>query len=110
LKQANVNSYLYNSQIIFLIILILSGCSGDNFDEDIAVKIYVENLIVEAKYISQPDSIEYYQKIVFDKYKISKEKFKKYFENLEHDQIRWNSFFKKADQYLIELRSNRAIE
>lgn len=88
----------------------MPGCSGNNIDEDTAVKIYVENLIVEEKYNSKPDSIEFYQKHVFDKHKTSKEKFKTYIKNLEFDQIRWGSFFRKADQYLLELKSNRAID
>lgn len=90
--------------------MILSGCSHDNVNEETAVKIYIENLIVEENYSSQPDSIAYYQGKVFDKYNTSKERFKTYIESLEYDQLRWTSFFRKADQYLIELKSNRAID
>lgn len=90
--------------------MILPVCSDNNMNDDTAVKIYVESLIVEENYSTQPDSISYYQGEVFDKYKTTKEKYKTFIERLEFDQLRWTSFFNKADQYLIELRSNRAID
>jgi len=94
----------------FISVLILSSCGGNKMSEDIASRIYVENIIAEEKYAAQPDSIKIYHLKIFEKYNVTREDYNRFIKNLTYDIEKWNSFFSKADRYLIELKADRVID
>lgn len=100
-----------NKELLLFLLLFFIGCNSKlKLDEDTAVKVYVEKIIVEEKYINQPDSINYHTNKIFDKYHTSQEELMTFLKNLEFKSEKWNLFFRKADEYLIQLKSNRVIE
>jgi len=108
LKQVKRNS----KQILFSLILLLIAlsCNKNKLSEDIAVKVYVEKIVVEEKYATQPDSIKFYNGKIFSKYNTSEEALKVFMNDLGFKSELWNSFFKKADEYLIQLKKDRIID
>jgi hypothetical protein len=99
-----------NSAILILLLIISIGCSQKKLNEETAVKIYVEKIIVEEKYSAAPDSLQQYTNQIFSKYNTTPESYKEFMHSLEYDTERWNVFFKKADTYLLELKKNRVID
>ncbi len=98
------------SVILFFFLSAFFACSQKIINEETAIIVYVENIIVEEKYSSAPDSIIFYKKKVFTKYNTTEEGFKDFMQSLGNNTERWNSFFRKADAYLIELKTNRVID
>ena len=88
----------------------ISGCESSKIDDKTAVKIYVENLIVEEKYSAIPDSIEIHRQKVFSNFNSSKKDFDEYLSSIKSNPEKWESFFKKADSYLNELKKNGKIK
>jgi len=89
--------------------LFLTGCDKKNIDEQTAVKIYVENIILEEKYFYNVDSLNIYRKKMFDRYNVSAKDFEEYLKGLKANQNQWENFFKKADEFLKDLKSTNAI-
>lgn len=98
------------SALFIFFLLIIFACSQKKINEETAIKVYVENIIVEEKYSSAPDSIKYYKNKVFAKYNTTEEGFREFLLSLDNNTERWNNFFRKADTYLIELKTNRVID
>ncbi|MEJ5350470.1 MAG: hypothetical protein WHS65_02645 [Melioribacteraceae bacterium] len=46
---------------------------------------------------------------MFDKYKVSPKDFEEYLKGLKANQKQWESFFKKADEFLKDLKNTNAI-
>lgn len=109
LKPARKNRIVLFFLLSISFLLTNFGCVKKNIEDDKAVRIYVENIIVEEKYSYNPDSLRIHQQFIFNKYKTTKQQFETYLKNLEADQIKWQSFFKKADEYLTELRKSELI-
>lgn len=101
-----------SKQILFSLILLLIsvGCNKNRLNEDTAVKVYVEKIVIEEKYATQPDSIKFYKGKIFSKYNTSEEALKMFMNDLGYKSEFWNSFFKKADDYLIQLKKDRVID
>ncbi|NMB83655.1 MAG: hypothetical protein GYA14_17745 [Ignavibacteria bacterium] len=102
-----------DSKIILcsLILLFFSlSCNKNKLSEDVAVKVYVEKIVVEEKYATQPDSIVFYKSKIFSKYNTSEEALKLFMYDLGFKSEFWNNFFKKADEYLIQLKKDRVID
>lgn len=85
------------------------GCSKEKIPEETLVKIYVENVIVEETYISNPDSLRAHKQIVFAKYGIAEKDFQNELNKYTGDKIKWENFFKKANDYLNDLKKSNAI-
>ncbi len=79
-------------------------------DEETAVKIYVERIIVEEKYSFSLDSIKVYKGKIFSKYNVTSHEYENFLKNLSDDSERWTHFFKRADTYLSELKESEAIQ
>lgn len=89
--------------------LFFTACGKEKPDEDVLVKVYVENLIVEERYATNPDSILIGKKAVFSKYKITQQDFEAALRNYSDDSKKWESFFKQANAYLNDLKKNNVI-
>lgn len=85
-------------------------CSDNKLDQDKAVKIYVENIIVEEKYSFNIDSVNFYKGKIYSKYGISLKDYENYLYGLKDDSEKWTDFFKKAEDYLTELKKSEAIQ
>lgn len=109
MKQVKRNK-LSGILLLFISALILISCGGGNINEDVASRIYVENVVAEEKFAGQPDSIKILRGKIFEKYKVSTEEYNRFINDLTYDIEKWNSFFAKADKYLIELKSERIID
>lgn len=107
LKRARKNKFITSFIIIFL--LLLTTCAKKNIDDEVAVHIYVENIILEEKYSYNVDSLNIYRRKLFEKYQITQKDFENYFRELKANQKSWESFFKKADEYLNDLKKSNAI-
>ncbi len=108
MKPAKRSNYILILLIIILLLFHIK-CSKENINEDTAVKIYTENVIIEEKYAYNPDSLRLSQKKLFERYKTSKKKFENYLNKLRTDIEKWQNFFKKADKYLEDLKNAGAI-
>lgn len=102
-----------NNVFLFLLLvlpIICPGCKSQSLDDETAVKIYVENIIAEEKYLSNPDSLKICKQKIYTQYKSDKKEFNEYLKNLKGDKDKWESFFKKADLYLAELKKKGIIK
>ncbi len=72
-------------------------------------KVYVENLVAEGKYDFNPDSLRFYRERVFDKYKITQDKFKSALKDYQNDPKEWDEFFKRAKVILDSLKTQSVI-
>lgn len=106
LKQVKKGS---NTFLFFTLLLFIS-CSQNNLEENTAVKVYVEKIIIEEKYLSQPDSIKFHLNNLFAKYKTSEEEYKSFMYGLGYKSENWNRFFNSANEYLIQLKKDRVID
>lgn len=95
--------------IFFLVILFCFGCSKEKIPEETLIKVYVENVIVEETYAANTDSLRTHKQIVFSKYKITEKDFQHELERYADDKTKWESFFKKANDYLNDLKKSNAI-
>jgi len=107
-KRARRNKFIFSLGLCFLLFLSTS-CTKKKIDEEVAVRIYVENIILEEKYSYNVDSLKIYRRKLFEKYKISQNDFEEYLRGLKANQKSWESFFKKADKFLIDLKNTNAI-
>ncbi len=87
----------------------MCSCKTHSVDQETAVKIYVENIIVEEKYPSNPDSLRIYRQNVFSKYNLLKNDFDDFMKSMKDDREKWESFFKQADSYLNELKEKGIV-
>jgi len=94
-------------KLIFLIIVIMiAGCgSPKKKDFETASKIYVDNMMVDEKYAGNIDTIKYYRSLVFKKYNMKEEEFKKFLDELSLDRAKWDNFFNMAESYLDTLKA-----
>ncbi len=100
-----------NISIIFLsLILIYSGCSRENIPEETLIKVYVENVIVEEIYAANADSLKTHKQYVFAKFKITEKDFQNELKRYADDETKWERFFKKANDYLNDLKKSNAIQ
>ncbi|MEW6193732.1 MAG: hypothetical protein AB1521_01075 [Bacteroidota bacterium] len=93
----------------FLLVLVVS-CAGDKIDEDTAVKIYVERIIVEEKYSFNLDSIKVQKEKIFSKYEVTPGEYEAYLKGLSDESELWADFFRRTDAYLSELKKSEAIQ
>lgn len=101
-----------NNFLFFVLILIPAfiSCSDNKIDQDTAVKIYVERIMVEEKYSYSLDSIKVHMDKVFKRYDVASNEFESYIKDMSDDQEKWTEFFKKAKNYLAELKKGGAIQ
>lgn len=106
LKPARKN----NIVLIFLsLIIVYSGCSKEKIPEETLIKVYVENVIVEETFSTNADSLLAHRNIVFSKYKITEKDFQDELNRYADNKTKWESFFKKANDYLNDLKKSNAI-
>jgi len=99
-----------NIIVIFLsLIVVYSGCSKEKIPEETLIKVYVENVIVEETYATNNDSLRTHRQIIFSKYKITEKDFQNELKRYADDKTKWESFFKKANDYLNDLKKSNAI-
>ena len=99
-----------NIIVIFLsLIVIYSGCSKEIIPEETLIKVYVENVIVEETYATNTDLLRTHRQIIFSKYKITEKDFQNELKRYADDKTKWESFFKKANDYLNDLKKSNAI-
>jgi len=106
LKPAKRNSFFF---ILIIISIFSFGCGKHKIDEDTLVKIYVENMIIHERYSYSADSLRVHSDLVFKKYNTTKQDYKAELQQYSDDSDMWESFFKKADAYLTELKSKNKI-
>ncbi|MCX7797289.1 MAG: hypothetical protein N2249_01535 [Melioribacter sp.] len=105
MKQVKRNSFF----IFILISLVLFSCKNKKLDDNIAIRVYVENIIIHEKYSYNQDTLRKYQNELFRSYNISKIDFENYLKSLKTDQNKWQDFFKRAEAYLNELNKVGAV-
>lgn len=111
LKQVRKSKIPFCCSIIFAVVLIiLIGCGKKSIKEDTAVKIYVEKLIAEESYSFNADSILFHKQKVFSKYNTTEHEFNDFLKKMENDQKKWESFFKRSDEYLLELNKKGIVK
>lgn len=69
----------------------------------------MENIIVNDTYSSNADSLRVHKQSVFNKYKITEKEFEAELEKYSDDKAKWADFFKKANDYLNDLKKSNAI-
>ena len=67
--------------------------------EDLLVKVYVENVIVNETYGLQSDSVKIHKEAIFRKYKITEKIFEDEMAKFSADKESWTRFFKKANDF-----------
>lgn len=106
LKPAKRNS----AALILLSFLIFSfACSKEKIPEEVLAKVYVENLIANETFSSNADSLRVHKLSVFNKYKITEKEFDAELEKYSDDKAKWEEFFKKANDYLNDLKKRKVI-
>lgn len=106
LKQVKRNSLF----ILFVIVLLSTpSCQKEEMDEDKLVRVYVENLIIEETYLSNPDSLKIKKEILHNKFSTTKDKFESELAKLGSDREKWERFFNKSRTLLEDLRKSGAI-
>lgn len=100
-----------NSKILLLISLTLLcyACSKEKVSEEVLVKVYVENVIADQTYVNNTDSLRIYKEAVFKKYELTEKEFEVELEKYSQDKDTWARFFKKANDYLEEIKKSNAI-
>ncbi len=73
------------------------------------VKIYVESIIINETYGSQADSVKVHKQLVFTTYGIDEKSFKEEMAKISADKESWENFFKKANDYLDDLKKSNTI-
>jgi hypothetical protein len=107
LKPARKNNfYLALTLLPFLVF----GCGREKIPQDTLVKVYVENTIVQEKYLLNQDSLRFHKQLVYDKYNVSEKDFISELGKYSDDKIMWENFFKKANAYLNELSKNGKLK
>lgn len=96
--------------LLILLVGFVHGCKKYSVDEDTAIKIYVENIVAEEKYFSNPDSLILHRQKIYEKYKTSKTDYDNYLKSFEGNQEKWDLFFKEAESYLNELKKKGIIK
>ena len=100
-----------NSKILLLLFLTLLcfACSKEKVSEEVLVKVYVENVIADKTYAHNSDSLRIHKGAVFKKYELTEKEFEVELGKYSQDKDRWARFFKKANDYLEELKKSNAI-
>ena len=96
--------------IFFPVIVFCFGCSKEKIPEETLIKVYVENVIVEETYTANYDSLQTHRQLIFSKYKISEMDFQNELKKYADDKTKWEGFFKKANDYLNDLKKSNAIQ
>jgi hypothetical protein len=96
--------------ILFIVIIILTGCRSKN-DEKLqtVAMIYVENVMLEDKYSDRPDTLITLRNKIFEKYRLSKDEYKKIFDGLSAEKEKWDEFFTLSEKYLDTLKNRNSL-
>lgn len=73
------------------------------------IRVYVENVVAEETYSTNADSLQVHRNLIFSKFKITEKDFQNELEKYANDKTKWESFFKKANDYLNDLKKNNVI-
>ena len=73
------------------------------------MKVYVENVIADETYAYNSDSLRVHKKAVFEKYNITESEFESELGKYSEDKTMWERFFKRANDYLNDLKKSNAI-
>lgn len=106
LKPAKRNS---SAVILLSFSIFCFACSSEKIPEEVLVKVYVENIIVDETYSANADSLRVHKQSVFSKYKITEKEFETELGKYSDDKVKWADFFKKANDYLNDLKKSSAI-
>ena len=96
--------------IFTFLTLLFTACGRGKISEDTLVKVYVENTIVQEKYILNEDSLRFHKQLVFSKYDITENEFLNELGKYSDNKNLWEDFFKKSNAYLNELAKNNKIK
>jgi hypothetical protein len=108
-KQAK-RSKSFHIFFVLTALVFFSACQKTIIDEDKLVRIYIENNIVEE---SQPPNSDTYRKQKTDilkKYNITQKDFDEAMLDMKDDKEKWNSFFKKANVLVDDLKKSGTIK
>ncbi len=79
------------------IAFVFAACTqNDIIDKDKMSKVYVDILIIKEQYILNADSLNVYQKRIFEKYGITKKAYEATLKSYKFDKDIWKDFFKKV--------------
>ncbi len=100
-----------NSEILSLLFLTLLcfACGKEKVSEEVLVKVYVENVIADQTFTKNADSLQIYKEAVFKKYGLTEKEFETELGKYSQDKDIWARFFKKANDYLEELKKSNVI-
>ncbi len=102
---------MINRILFFSLLFIFNFCSkSDNIDKQIAVKVYVEFLIINETYPANSDSIEIKKELVLKEFDIALDEYNKIISGLKDDKKEWNEFFKLSQQYLNQKKDKLTSE
>lgn len=79
-------------------------------DEDLLVRVYVENIIFEESHSQNTLDYKKQKDEIFKRNNISQKDFEDAMMDMKDDKSRWNSFFKKADVLVDDLKKSGTIK
>jgi hypothetical protein len=89
----------------------MAGCGSPKKREfETASKIYIDNMLVDEKYAGNIDTIKFYRNLVFKKYNMKEDEYRKFFDELSLDRAKWDNFFKLAESYLDTLKAKETTK
>ena len=91
------------------ILFLLAGCSKKNaINEDKFVKIYADLVIQQDTLKNLSVKNDSLKQIVFKRYNVTEEEYKKTIDYYNNDPSKWQEFFKRVKGYLEELNKKNA--
>lgn len=73
------------------------------------MKVYVESVTINETYASNSDSLRIKKQMVFKKYGVTEKQFEAELKEYSQDKESWGRFFKKANDYLNDLKKSNTI-
>ncbi len=95
-----------SNYIIFALLLFFVGCNLEgNFSQDEIAHLYVDVLIAEETYKTEPDSLKATLDSIYYFHNITEKQYLTELEKYEYDKEKWDTLFSFAEKYLATLKA-----
>lgn len=96
----------YIKYVIFTLLLFFVGCNFEgDFSQNEIGHLYVDVLIAEETYKTEPDSLKVVLDSIYRLHNITEEQYLSELEKYEYDKEKWDTLFSFAEKYLDTLRA-----